>query len=73
MRTVGLLVLGLEPAVIEMSSSLGPVVSDAMPRLLDAAVEELEGWGYKASKKSTSPDSSEYSAPTTRSFPSAQN
>ena len=70
-----LVVLGLEPAVIEMSATLSDPVDAAMPELLSNVLEQLESWGYRAlptaSKKSTAPDSREYSAPTTRSFPSS--
>lgn len=70
-----LVVLGLEPAVIEMSATLSEPVEKAMPELLARVIGQLEDWGYETSptpsKKSTAPDSREYSAPTTRSFPSA--
>lgn len=69
-----LVVLGIEPAAIEMSASLSEPVQEAMPGLLADVVEQLESWGYRAvprSKKSTTPESSEYTAPTMSSFPSA--
>lgn len=44
-----LVVLGLEPAVIEMSSSLSEPVQKAMPGLLARILEQLERWGYSTS------------------------
>lgn len=39
-------VLGLEPAVVEMSTSLSPGVADQISPLVEEVVEHLEGWGY---------------------------
>jgi hydrogenase maturation protease len=39
-------VLGLEPAVVEMSASLSLTVAEGIPRLVDEVVDHLEGWGY---------------------------
>lgn len=43
-----LVVLGLEPEVVEMRSSLSPSVRDAMPELLEAVLGQLESWDYRA-------------------------
>lgn len=48
-----LVVLGLEPAIIEMSATLSDPVRDAMPDLLRAVVEQLESWGYHAVRRTT--------------------
>ena len=41
-------VLGLEPAVVEMSASLSPSVAERIPQLVEEVVDHLQGWGYTA-------------------------
>lgn len=42
------IVLGLEPAVVEMSASLSAPVRAGLPTLVARVLEQLEGWGYRA-------------------------
>lgn len=44
-RTVA---LGLQPARVQMSGDLSPVVEAAIPGLVEAAVERLRLWGHEA-------------------------
>lgn len=42
------IVLGLEPAVVEMSASLSEAVRAGLPALVTRVLEQLERWGYRA-------------------------
>lgn len=42
------IVLGLEPAVVEMSASLSAPVRAGLPALVAHVLEQLERWGYRA-------------------------
>lgn len=44
-------VLGLEPAVVEMSADLSPTVAKRIPELVDEIVGQLESWGYTARRR----------------------
>lgn len=43
-----IVVLGLEPAVVEMSASLSPAVTARMPELLERILAQLGAWGYRS-------------------------
>jgi len=43
-----IVVLGLEPEVVEMSASLSPVVARGMPELLGRIHEQLGAWDYRS-------------------------
>lgn len=43
--------LGVEPAMIELREGLSPAVESALPKLLRAAVAQLEAWGHELESK----------------------
>ncbi len=40
-------VMGIEPKVIDIGTELSPEVESAMPNLIDKALSRLEGWGVE--------------------------
>ncbi len=43
-----LVVLGLQPEKVEMSTELGPAVSAGLARLIEETIRRLEAWGHEA-------------------------
>jgi hydrogenase maturation protease len=39
---------GLQPATIELSTELSPVVRDGVPSLITRIIQRLERWGHQA-------------------------
>ncbi len=46
-----IVVLGIEPASIELGTDLSPVVEESMPDLLREALSQLEEWGVRIKAK----------------------
>ncbi|WP_457600957.1 HyaD/HybD family hydrogenase maturation endopeptidase [Hydrogenivirga sp.] len=46
-----IVVIGLEPKSLELSTELSPEVEEKIPELVDRAVEQLREWGVEIKKK----------------------
>lgn len=50
-----LVALGVQPDAVEMSAELTPVVRERVPALLERALERLELWGYRVTRRAAAP------------------